>query len=878
MKNQIRGIVKKKQEAPTGGFAESMLGAQYLFKEIEETKEELTTAVDEKIEEVESVVQEAKVAVAESTKKIDTKVAEFEQTAIGLIQDIQNIPTLQGNPGTPADEEKIIKTVLSKIPPAPKAPKLDETALFKRFVSKLPENKASLKIIQEIFETDPMLVIDKILALPEDKFRLKTSHITGLDQTIRAIHSQIGQRGYLHGGGDTVVAGTNITLTRNTNGTVTINSTGGGASPLTTKGDLYTYSTVNARLPVGTNGQLLSADSTEPTGLKWVTASGSGTVTEVSVVTANGVSGSVANATTTPAITLTLGAITPTSVAAIGTVTGSNLSGTNTGDQTLAGLGGANTALSNLAAVAINTSLISDTDSTDNLGSTTVAWANLYVDTIRSITGNALALTPVSGQSLTVNLATTGDFAVNTSQLYVDTSAASVGIGTTAMETFYRTTNAGADQAVVLGVQNANGSRFGFAGVNSSNSDLYFIQPNASGNNVASALIRGGMPSAIAGAETGYLIFYTKPSTGALAEAMRINTAGAVAIGTATPQSLINTTSSPFLDITSAAGAGTTGLVIHDLDTTQESAFATAGAGLFIDVAGHATASNNFIAFRTNPNNSAYGATIVEAMRITSAGTVGIGNTPAAGFRLEVGAGGAGSTNEIIKINGGASGLAATYYYQNNVVRGLFGLASGNDALVTSSVLGDFVIRNSQKMLFSTDAGGTASMVILTGGNVGIGTTNPSVKFHVAKDDAVTNTVTDVAQLNHSSSGTPAAGFGTGLLFTAESSTTDAQQMARIQATWSTATHASRASTLDFQTVTGAGALTTQLSILGNGTAVHSAPVRLKGYTVATLPAGVQGDTAFCTDLLLPAFLAVATGGGAVVGPVFYDGTNWVSI
>lgn len=61
---------------------------------------------------------------------------------------------------------------------------------------------------------------------------------------------------------------------------------------------------------------------------------GSGTVTSVSVTTANGVSGSVATATTTPAISLTLGAITPTSVAASGTVTGSNLSGTNTGDQT----------------------------------------------------------------------------------------------------------------------------------------------------------------------------------------------------------------------------------------------------------------------------------------------------------------------------------------------------------------------------------------------------------------------------------------------------------------------------------------------------------------------------------------------------------------
>lgn len=42
--------------------------------------------------------------------------------------------------------------------------------------------------------------------------------------------------------------------------------------------------------------------------------SGSGSVTTVSVVTANGISGSVANATTTPAITLTLGNITPTTV------------------------------------------------------------------------------------------------------------------------------------------------------------------------------------------------------------------------------------------------------------------------------------------------------------------------------------------------------------------------------------------------------------------------------------------------------------------------------------------------------------------------------------------------------------------------------------
>ena len=47
-------------------------------------------------------------------------------------------------------------------------------------------------------------------------------------------------------------------------------------SPLTTKGDLFTFSTTAARLPVGTNGQVLTADSAEATGLKFATPSAGG--------------------------------------------------------------------------------------------------------------------------------------------------------------------------------------------------------------------------------------------------------------------------------------------------------------------------------------------------------------------------------------------------------------------------------------------------------------------------------------------------------------------------------------------------------------------------------------------------------------------------
>ncbi len=46
----------------------------------------------------------------------------------------------------------------------------------------------------------------------------------------------------------------------------------------------------------------------------------------------------------------------------------------------------------------------------------------------------ALTLTPASGSNVNINLATTGDFAVNTNQLYVDTSTGNVGIGTTTPE------------------------------------------------------------------------------------------------------------------------------------------------------------------------------------------------------------------------------------------------------------------------------------------------------------------------------------------------------------------------------------------------------------------------------------------------------------
>lgn len=44
---------------------------------------------------------------------------------------------------------------------------------------------------------------------------------------------------------------------------------GGTTSPLTTKGDVYVYDTGNARFPVGPDGTVLTADSTQTAGLRY---------------------------------------------------------------------------------------------------------------------------------------------------------------------------------------------------------------------------------------------------------------------------------------------------------------------------------------------------------------------------------------------------------------------------------------------------------------------------------------------------------------------------------------------------------------------------------------------------------------------------------
>ena len=121
----------------------------------------------------------------------------------------------------------------------------------------------------------------------------------------------------------TATSGKNLVLfaggTLLANGIVTVSSTGAAvtgtlsATGTITQNGGYVLSSVTNPAANPATGTPSATTFLRGDG-SWQTPAGGGTVTSVSVTTANGVSGTVATNTSTPAITLTLGAITPSSV------------------------------------------------------------------------------------------------------------------------------------------------------------------------------------------------------------------------------------------------------------------------------------------------------------------------------------------------------------------------------------------------------------------------------------------------------------------------------------------------------------------------------------------------------------------------------------
>ena len=157
------------------------------------------------------------------------------------------------------------------------------------------------------------------------------------------------------GSGTTAISVTIPTFTSTTKGEVP--ASGGGTTNFL-RADGTWASPGGGVLSFNTRTGAVTLSSSDVTSaLGYTPGTGSGTVTSVAASGTQGVSVSGSPITGTGTLTIGLGAISPSSVAATGTVTGSNLSGTNTGDQTItltgdvtgSGTGSFSTTLANTA-------------------------------------------------------------------------------------------------------------------------------------------------------------------------------------------------------------------------------------------------------------------------------------------------------------------------------------------------------------------------------------------------------------------------------------------------------------------------------------------------------------------------------------------------
>lgn len=146
---------------------------------------------------------------------------------------VKGEPGTPGRPGKdaqPLDEDKVVERVRALIPTPKDGKDADEDVITRRVLAKIPTPKNGKdavieheKITKQVIET-----------LKEKK--LKPEHIDGLGEMMEGYWKKVraqSKSGIMRGGGDTVVAGTGITITRDSVGRSTIAASGGtGGTPV----------------------------------------------------------------------------------------------------------------------------------------------------------------------------------------------------------------------------------------------------------------------------------------------------------------------------------------------------------------------------------------------------------------------------------------------------------------------------------------------------------------------------------------------------------------------------------------------------------------------------------------------------------------------
>jgi hypothetical protein len=419
----------------------------------------------------------------------------------------------------------------------------------------------------------------------------------------------------------------------------------------------------------------------------------------------------------------------------------------------------------------------------------------------------------------------------------------------------YQTTNGNASGANLI-VRSSNvADSYGYAFDNANKLGFNITVANASGSAVTRGAINIASTVNTAGAEKGDLTFLTQNAGAGLVERMRIAwdgaisasnsqlTSGSLASFTITGTGALTGQKALNIDVSGANGTGA--------QTTYGLYSTNTHTGTSVNVAGYFSASGG---------SSNYGL-------IVAAGSSGFGNT---------------APTKTVDITGtfgvsGASTLAAATFAGNVAINGSGGnplLSVGNNATSNANYYftngGGSTSSNTLFALGTVNTTGDRAIILGSKVSTGIlfSAVNSGAK-HLVRASINTTSLVDTAgsEKGNLSFYTQNAGAGLVEWFTIG---------------WDgLITQYYDPSNYYTSTVSSTGAVTwdatgTGASFTFAKKVIFQSTARLFGYTVATLPAGVLGDTAYVTDANAPAWGAVVAGGGAVTVPVFYDGVNWI--
>jgi len=288
-------------------------------------------------------------------------------------------------------------------------------------------------------------------------------------------------------------------------------------SPLTTKGDLMVYGTGNTRLPVGADGQVLTADSTQTLGVRWA-ASGGGywQAGTGGAIYYNGGNVGIGNPATPPATANTLLMVGP--IATPGTTVGEIL------------------ACSNISTLSVAVGAFS-------FANYNITAAEKRIATILAITDGALnsgalvfSTWNVGSYSEKMRITAVGDVGVGTATVPIRAT------GTIGARRFLSIK--GPTDTAILELASGAPDGLNLTG------QVCFSDPHNSTSDGRVAAISVPLTTATANNRGADMVFYTRPDAGTgLGERMRITAAGNVGIGTTTPGNL--------LTVQGTTGAGT---------------------------------------------------------------------------------------------------------------------------------------------------------------------------------------------------------------------------------------------------------------------------------------------------------------------------------